>query len=169
MTRRELAGTVTTGAAVALVLTVGACADVGALRALGGTETTRPARSTPAPVPGAPDSANGKLPAAPAPDALDCASGHSSGGIADYFMGGGEATAAEAIKHAERSVVLASGGTPLKLRIVENTQDRVRMAFLDPAGTVTGAARVDKVDGKWQIHSYGACAAVGSVGTGAGP
>ena len=110
----------------------------------------------------------GSLPDAPAPDTLDCASGYSSGAIPDYFAGGGDATAAEAFSRAEVAG-RAGRGAARKARLVENTEDRVRVGFLDPAGTVTGKATAIKVDGKWRIKGMGHCAPVGSVGSEPGP
>jgi hypothetical protein len=106
--------------------------------------------------------ATGTAPKTAEPDALDCASGYSSGSTADYFTDGGAPTAAEAIRiatfgtHDERAA-------PTEQRLVENTVDRVRVSYVDPAGTVIGAAKVIKVADKWQIEVMGKCAPVGSV------
>jgi hypothetical protein len=110
----------------------------------------------------------GTVPDAPEPDALDCASGYSSGSIPDYFGNRGEATAAQAIAQAEVATRPDTGALP-ETRLVENTEDRVRAAFLDLPGTVTGSAIVVKVDGTWQIEGVGRCAPVGSVGIGPSP
>jgi hypothetical protein len=112
--------------------------------------------------------AAGTAPDAAAPDTLDCASGYSSGATPDYAAGGGEATAAEALSRAEVAS-RAGRGAARKARLVENTEDRVRVGFLDPAGTVTGNATMVKVDGKWRIEGMGHCAPVGSVGSEPGP
>jgi hypothetical protein len=112
--------------------------------------------------------AAGTAPQAAEPDALDCASGYSSGSTADYFTDGGAPTAAEAIRiakfgtHDERAA-------PTEQRLVENTVERVRVSYVDPAGTVIGATKVIKVAGKWQIEIMGKCAPVGSVAAGNGP
>jgi hypothetical protein len=104
----------------------------------------------------------------PAPDSLDCASGYSSGGSPDYFGIGGEATAVEAYSRAEVAS-RARPDAPLQVRLVESTEDRVRVGFLDPAGTVIGNATVVKVDGRWQIEGMAHCAPVGSVAAQPGP
>lgn len=110
----------------------------------------------------------GTAPKAPEPDALDCASGYSSGSTADYFTDSGAPTAAEAIRHA-RFGTHDERAAPTEQRLVENTVDRVRVSYVDPAGTVIGAAKVIKVSGKWQIEGMGKCAPVGSVGVGESP
>ncbi len=104
----------------------------------------------------------------PASDTLDCTSGYSSGGSPDYFGGGGETTAAEAITRAE-AVSRAGRGAARRVRLVESTEGRARAGFVDPAGTVTGNATVVRVDGRWQIEAMSSCTPVGSVGVDGGP
>lgn len=136
-------------------------------------DVDRPVNKAPAPHRGCSSTsyahlAAGAGPDAPAPDTLDCASGYSSGSSPDYFGSGGEATATEALSQVEVAN-RASRGAPLEARLVENTEDRVRVSYLDPAGTVTGSAIVVKVDGNWQIEGMARCAPVGSVATEPGP